>query len=267
MRLTVDRVAVSIDAVPILRDVTLAVEPGHFMGVIGPNGSGKSTMLRTIYRSLRPLAGGVRLGDDDVWEVLSARQAALRRAVVAQDSPLDFDFTVLDVVAMGRAPHKSMFERDSRADRDIIEQALESVGMQWAAARLVGTLSGGERQRVFLARALAQQAPVLVLDEPTNHLDVRAQLELLELVRSLHLTTIAALHDLDQAASFCDSVTVMRGGTAVAAGAPADVLTPDLIADVFGVQAHLGTHPITGRLHITVAPIPTSVPNQRKAAT
>jgi len=129
--------------------------------------------------------------------------------------------------------------------------------MGWAARRLVGTLSGGERQRVFLARAIAQDAPILVLDEPTNHLDVRAQLELLELVRSLQLTTLTALHDLDHAASVCDSITVLHRGSVVATGTPTEVLTPALIREVFGVDAHIGTHPLTGRMHIAVAPLPT----------
>jgi len=253
MRVVVHDVAVTIDDYQILDGVSLAAETGHFHGVIGPNGSGKSTLLRCIYRALRPELGTIRLGVDDVWRDLSARQAALRRAVVAQDSTLDFDFTVTDVVAMGRSPHKSLFERDTTRDRDLIQSALADVGMSWASRRLVTTLSGGERQRVFLARAIAQQAQVLVLDEPTNHLDVRAQLELLQLVKSLGLTTIAALHDLDQAASLCDGVTVMCAGSAVASGHPAQVLTAELIESVFGVRAHFGTHPLTGRPHVTVA--------------
>jgi iron complex transport system ATP-binding protein len=157
-------------------------------------------------------------------------------------------------VAMGRAPHKSMFVRDTNDDRRIVEESLDHVGMAWATQRMVATLSGGERQRVYLARALAQRAPVLVLDEPTNHLDVRAQLELLELVRGLGLTTIAALHDLDHAVSYCDAITVLHGGRTVAHGSPTEVLTPNLVLDVFGVRAHIGEHPLTGRPHITVAP-------------
>jgi iron complex transport system ATP-binding protein len=137
--------------------------------------------------------------------------------------------------------------------REIVEQALVTVGMEWAANRIVTTLSGGERQRVMLARALAQQAPVLVLDEPTNHLDIRAQLELLEMVHSLGLTTIAALHDLDQAASLCDQITVLDAGRVVATGTPGEVLTVDLLRPTFGVRAHIGTHPLTGRTHIAVA--------------
>ena len=254
MRVEMRDVSVTIDGNHILRGVSTVAEPGRFLGIVGPNGSGKSTLLRTLYRSVRPDEGTISIGGDDVWATLTARQAAQRRAIVAQDSALDFDFSVADVVAMGRAPHKSMFARDTTDDRHIVEESLDAVDMGWAAQRLVATLSGGERQRVYLARALAQRAPVLVLDEPTNHLDVRAQLELLELVRSLGLTTIAALHDLDHAASYCDAVTVLHGGRTVAHGPPTEVLTPKLVHNVFGVRAHIGEHPLTGRPHITVAP-------------
>ncbi len=255
MNVTIADVDVTIDDQPILTGVSMEVSSGHVHGIIGPNGSGKSTLLRAIYRSLRPSAGAVLIDGADLWRQLTARASARRRAVVTQDSAIDFDFSVREVVAMGRAPHKGMFDRDDRRDAAIIDEALDSVGMSWAGSRLVATLSGGERQRVLLARALAQQAPILVLDEPTNHLDVRAQLELLDLVRSLGLTTIAALHDLDHAASVCDAVSVLRRGTVVASGAPLEVLTPAMIRDVFGVRAHIGTHPLTGMLHIAVAAI------------
>jgi iron complex transport system ATP-binding protein len=253
MRVSIDGVHVAIEDKDILSAVSLEVHSGHFHGIVGPNGSGKSTLLRCIYRSLRPSAGAVFLDGDDLWRQLSARSAAKRRAVVTQDSTIDLDFSVRDVVTMGRSPHKGLFDRNDERDDDVITGALEDVEMIWAINRPVATLSGGERQRVLLARALAQQAPVLVLDEPTNHLDVRAQLELLDLVRSLELTTIAALHDLDHAAAICDTISVLDRGHLVTTGPPAEVLTPDLIRDVFGVRAHIGTHPLTGRLHIAVA--------------
>jgi iron complex transport system ATP-binding protein len=265
MDVTVAGVGVVIDDHSIISDVSMNVQSGELHGVIGPNGSGKSTLLRCIYRSLRPVSGAVRLDGSDLWHDLTARGAARKRAVVAQDTTLDLDFSVRDVVAMGRAPHKSLFERDNLRDAQLVNTAMADVGIAWAQERQVTTLSGGERQRVFLARALAQQAPILVLDEPTNHLDVRAQLELLELVRQLRLTTIAALHDLDHAASICDTITVLQRGTVVASGRPVDVLTSELIGDVFGVQAHIGTHPLTGRLHIAVAPIATTpTPTEEK---
>ena len=255
MKVSIRGVQIAIDDNPILDDVALEVAPGEVHGLVGPNGSGKSTLLRCVYRALRPAAGTVHLGADDLWRDLSPKESARRRAVVSQDSPLDFDFTVRDVVAMGRMPHSTLMGRSDARDGEIVDRALEAVAMSWAQRRLVGTLSGGERQRVFLARAIAQEAPILVLDEPTNHLDVRAQLELLELVRSLRLTTLTALHDLDHAASVCDSITVLRRGSVVATGTPTEVLTPALIREIFGVDAHIGTHPLTGRMHIAVAPL------------
>ena len=263
MNVTIAGVDVVIETHQILGDVSIDIATGHFHGIVGPNGSGKSTLLRCIYRALEPTHGLVLLDGDDLWRTLSARHAARRRAIVAQDSAIDLDFSVRDVVAMGRAPHKGLFDRDDQNDRRIIDDALTSVGMAWAVDRLVATLSGGERQRVLLARALAQQAPILVLDEPTNHLDVRAQLELLDLVHSLGHTTIAALHDLDHAASLCHTISVLHLGRLVVTGPPHEVLTPELIGDVFGVRAHIGTHPITGRLHIAVAAAPATTPDDK----
>ncbi|MEZ5406926.1 MAG: ABC transporter ATP-binding protein [Acidimicrobiales bacterium] len=258
MKVEVDGVRVVIDHQPILDGVSLAVGPGEFHALIGPNGSGKSTLLRCLYRALRPATGVVKLGGDDVWADLSARSAARRRAIVAQEHVIDLAFTVRELVLLGRAPHKGMFERDGNQDLAVADDALEQVGMAWAADRVVTTLSGGERQRALLARALTQQAPILLLDEPTNHLDVRAQLELLELARSLKLTTLAALHDLDQAAAVCDGITVLSAGRVVASGHPDEVLTAELIEAVFGVRAVLGIHPLTGRRHVMTA-LPTDL--------
>ena len=254
MRLTVADVSVEIDRQRIVSEVDLVVEPGQVVGLIGPNGSGKTTLLRAVYRALRPVSGVISLGADDVWSI-SARQAARRRALVTQYDGAPVEFSVEEVVAMGRNPHKGLLDRDGDHDRTIVRDALERVGMDWAAGRLFSTLSGGERQRTLVARALAQQAPLLVLDEPTNHLDVRAQLDLLELLRNLGLTTLAALHDLDQAASYCDRLAVLDRGALVATGPPLDVLTPTFLADVFGVSAHIGDHPLTGRPHISIAPL------------
>jgi iron complex transport system ATP-binding protein len=239
MRLSLAGVTAEIDGTAIISDIDLVAEPGEFVALIGPNGSGKSTLLRTVYRSLRPAAGVVWLGGDDLWRT-SARRAARRRAVVTQHSEGEGDFSVHEIVAMGRAPHKTLLGRDDSTDQAIITNALERVDMRWAADRLFSTLSGGERQRVLVARALAQQAPLLILDEPTNHLDIRAQLGLLELVRGLGLTLLAALHDLNHAAAYSDRVVVLHNGRVTHSGSPLDVLTPGVIEQVFGVRAHIG---------------------------
>lgn len=245
MRLQVDRVNWSVDGKPILRDVSLAVEPGSITGLIGPNGSGKSSLLRCIYRALRPDSGTITLDGDDISR-MDSRETARRVAVVLQEYPSDFQFTVGEIVSMGRNPHKGMFDRDTSEDRSIIRESLARVGMAGFTHRNFNTLSGGEKQRVIIARTLSQRARFLVLDEPTNHLDIRYQLETMELVRELGLTTLAALHDLNIAAAYCDRIHVIHGGRIVASGSPGEVLEPDLIGEVFGVGAIVGADPLTG---------------------
>ncbi|GAA1302051.1 ABC transporter ATP-binding protein [Saccharothrix xinjiangensis] len=252
MRLEFAGTSVDIASTRIVSDVSLRIAPGEVVGLVGPNGSGKSTLLRSAYRVLRPSAGAALIDGEDVWG-LSAREAARRRAIVTQHTALDAAFSVHEVVAMGRTPRKGLLDRDTDHDHRVVERALDDVHMRWAARRSFTTLSGGEQQRVLIARALAQEAGLLILDEPTNHLDVRAQFEVLDLLRRLGLTTLTALHDLDHAVSYCDRVAVMAQGRLVAVGAPTDVLTPDLVHDVFGVRAVLDTHPITGRPRIAVA--------------
>jgi iron complex transport system ATP-binding protein len=241
MKLQVNQVSVSIGGKQILHDVDLDVAPGEFVGLIGPNGSGKSTLLRTIYRSVRPSAGSVRLGDQDVWG-MSARTAARHTAAVLQNSPTPPGLTVREVAELGRTPHHGMFDRNGHTDREIVDAALARTGMADHADRIYGSLSGGERQRVLLARALAQEPKLLVLDEPTNHLDIRARFELLELVHTVGVTTLAVLHDLDLAARSCDRLVVLDGGRVVAAGPVLEALSPEVLSEVFGVTAATERH-------------------------
>ncbi|MBX3015058.1 MAG: ABC transporter ATP-binding protein [Caldilineaceae bacterium] len=254
MKLTVQDVCWSVEERKIVDGVMMDVQPGEFVGLLGPNGSGKSSLLRTIYRVLKPDAGLISLGDEDLWR-MDAREAARRTAVVAQERASDFDFTVHEIVMMGRSPHKGLFDRDSKADFVIVEAALQQVNMLAFAERSFRTLSGGEKQRVLVARALAQQAKFLVLDEPTNHLDIRYQLEILALVKSLGVTSLAALHDLNLAACYCDRLYLLHQGKICAAGTPAQVLQPELIRQVYGVEAHVEHHPITQQLQVTFFPI------------
>ncbi|WP_309116670.1 ABC transporter ATP-binding protein [Saccharothrix sp.] len=235
------QVSVTIGGTPILRDVDLEVAPGDFVGLLGPNGSGKSTLLRTVYRSMRPSGGTVLLGGEDVWS-LSARAAARRTAAVLQNSPTPPGLTVREVAALGRTPHKGMFDRETAEDHDIVVDALERTGMLGHADRIYGSLSGGERQRVLLARALAQQPQLLVLDEPTNHLDIRARFELLDLVHTLGVTTLAVLHDLDLAVRSCHRLVVLDRGRIVASGPVLEALTPSVLSAVFGVAAVTERH-------------------------
>ncbi len=262
LKLYVEDVTWTVHGRRIVDSILLDVAPGEFVGLIGPNGSGKSTLLRTIYRVLRPDAGRVRLDGEDVW-ALGAREAARRTAVVAQERGGDFDLTVHEVVMLGRHPHKGLLDRDGPADLALVDEALERVQMQAFAHRLFHTLSGGEKQRVLIARALAQQARLLVLDEPTNHLDIRYQMEILGLVRGLGVTVLAALHDLNLAARYCDRLYLLAGGTVVASGPPEQVLTPGLIRAVYGVEALVERHPRSGLLQVVfLGPAPGSLAGQ-----
>ncbi|MFJ6987313.1 MULTISPECIES: ABC transporter ATP-binding protein [unclassified Streptomyces] len=242
MKLTVDRIHITLDRAPILRDVTLEAREGDIVGLVGPNGSGKSTLLRTVYRSLRPAQGVVRVGDDDVWG-LTPRAAARRTAAVLQDAAGNTTgLSVTEIVALGRAPHHGLLGRDGAEDHRAVEDAIDHCGVRPYAGRDYASLSGGERQRVLLARALAQQPRLLVLDEVTNHLDIRARFELLHLIRATGVTTLAVLHDLDLAARLCDHLVVLRDGAVVTAGPVLDVLTPAVLRDVFGVRARTERH-------------------------
>lgn len=253
MKLQTEGVSWSVEAHKIVNDISLAVAEGEFVGLLGPNGSGKSSLLRTIYRILKPEAGLVTLDGANVWH-LPPREVARQMAVVMQERSGDFDFSVHEIVMMGRNPHKGMFDRDTTQDFQLVEEALARVDMTAFAGRSFLTLSGGEKQRVLIARALVQQAHFLVLDEPTNHLDIHYQLEILELVKHLGVTALAALHDLNLAAFYCDRLYVLKAGQVVASGSPEVVLNPDLIRTVYGVWSEVSTHPLTGKLTITFFP-------------
>ena len=237
----------------IVRDVSLHVAPGELVGLLGPNGSGKSTLLRMIYRILMPTSGSVHVNGRNVWQS-SARENARAMAVLAQENTSEFDLRVRDVVLMGRTPHQSAFARDGQEDFHIVAQALQRVDAETLSERMFATLSGGEKQRVLMARALAQQAPLLILDEPTNHLDVRHQFELMNLIRSLGLTALAALHELPLAAHYCDRLYLLKDGALIAQGTPAQVLTPETIANVYGVRALVRTSPRSGKPLIEFLP-------------
>ncbi|MGW0548866.1 ABC transporter ATP-binding protein [Streptomyces altiplanensis] len=259
MRIDIDELTVEISGARLVREATLRAPAGQVVGLVGPNGSGKSTLLRCVYRALRPSAGTVRLDGADL-HALSAREGARRLAALPQEVVTEFDFTVAEVVAMGRLPHQRSVARTTDEDRRTCEAALAQVGAGHLAGRGFLTLSGGEKQRVLIARALAQQPRVLVLDEPTNHLDIAQQLDVLALVRGSGLTVLTALHDLNLAALHCDLLHVIDSGRIVASGAPHDVLTPELLAEVFGVRAHRVPHPESGAVQLLFDRLPSTHP-------
>ncbi|GAB3477841.1 ABC transporter ATP-binding protein [Nocardiopsis coralliicola] len=240
--LRADRVERSIGSARILDGVTLAPRPGETVGLLGPNGSGKSTLLRALSGVLAPSGGAVLLDGTPLARV-PRRAAARRIAAVEQVAHTQTELTVREVVALGRTPHRRAWTPQSKADSAAVAAALERTGLAELAARSWHTLSGGERQRAQIARALAQEPGELLLDEPTNHLDIQYQIDLMELVVSLPVTTVIAMHDLNLAAMYCDRLVLLRRGTAVAEGTPAEVLTPATIQAVYGVAAEVAPGP------------------------
>ncbi|MEZ7002657.1 ABC transporter ATP-binding protein [Streptomyces sp. AD55] len=251
--LRVEGVTLTAGARRLVEDVSLTARPGETVGLVGPNGSGKSSLLRAVYRVLRPGEGRVRVDGADVWS-LTVRRLARTVAAVVQEGGADFDLTVREVVAMGRTPHQRLLAGDTAEDTAFVDRALTAVDGAALAGRSFDRLSGGERQRVLIARALAQQPSLLVLDEPTNHLDIRHQLDVLDTLRRLSATVLVALHDLNLAAYYCDRLYVLRDGEVTASGPPADVLTPRLLAEVYGVAAEVVVHPRTGAPRVTFLP-------------
>lgn len=247
--LRADRLSRRADGRLILDGVALAPETGSTVGVLGPNGSGKSTLLRLLAGLLTPTSGIVTLDGTPLAE-LPRRTVARRLAVVEQQSYTQVELTVEDVVRLGRVPHRRAWTPVSADDERAVRAALERTGLADRAGRLWHTLSGGERQRVQIARALAQEPRELLLDEPTNHLDIHHQLDLLALITALPVTAVVALHDLNLAAMYCDRVLVLSAGRVVAGGTPDDVLTAELIAEVYGVRAAVSREGPDGRPHV-----------------
>jgi len=233
----------------IVDDVSLSVSQGQTLGLLGPNGSGKSSLLRILAGLRRPDSGCVLLDDTDLAR-MGKKQVARRVAFVEQHGATDANIRVEDVVKLGRTPHHSPFSSWTVADDRIVTEALERVEMADRRSQGWQSLSGGERQRVHIARALAQSPVEILLDEPTNHLDIHHQIQLMRLISTLPVTSIVALHDLNHAAMFCDSLIIMQHGRIVASGTPDEVLTESLLMDVFQVEARVGVSPFHGKKHI-----------------
>ncbi|MFE0175840.1 ABC transporter ATP-binding protein [Streptomyces sp. NPDC059002] len=234
--LRADRVSREAGGRLVVDGVSLAPPAGATVGLLGPNGSGKSTLLRILAGVLAPASGVVTLDGRPLADT-GRRTVARRIAVVGQHASTQVELTVGDVVRLGRIPHRRAWSAPTPDDERAVREALERTGLAARATQSWHTLSGGERQRVQIARALAQEPRELLLDEPTNHLDIQHQLELLSLVAELPVTSVVALHDLNLAAMFCDRLLVLKEGRAYAAGTPAEVITEELIAEVYGVRA------------------------------
>jgi iron complex transport system ATP-binding protein len=247
--ISVEGIDVSLAGEKVLEGVTATAEDA-FVGVVGPNGAGKTTLINAVNGVTEADSGVVRVGGDDVSS-LSAREVSRRVATMPQNTDVSFEFSVEEVVRMGRNPHVPRFGTDTTNN---VEEAMERVDVARFADRSVHEVSGGERQRVLLARCLAQDADVLLLDEPTASLDVGRAVETLSLVRSLvdeGRTAVAAIHDLNLAARFCDELVLVDDGRVVSSGAPSDVLTEENVEAVFGASAHVGRDEATGAVRVT----------------
>lgn len=242
MTLSIANVDWSVGFKKIIKGVSLQVEAGEFLGLIGPNGSGKTSLMSILSGIRRPSAGTAQL-DGAAMHQIGRRNLARQIGFVEQQAETIDRITVREAVSLGRTPYLSLLSPWSDYDDQIVDRALASVDMTAMEERIWHTLSGGEKQRAHIARALAQEPDYLLLDEPTNHLDIRHQLGLLELVRALPVTVVAALHDLNHAAMFCDRIAMMCNGELIAIGRPSDILTSENLHNVFGVQAEIENKP------------------------
>lgn len=255
MRLDVVGITCAYDGVDVLRDVTLSLEAGDALGVVGPNGSGKTTLLRTLSGVLAPKVGTVLWEGRDLLR-LTNRERARLLGVLPQSSRVDFDFSVFEVVLMGRSPHLDRFQVESPEDYRAVREALEVTDTWHLEARPFRELSGGEQQRVILARALVQEPRILLLDEPTAHLDLRYQYEIMDLIARLRqerdLLVVSVFHDLNMAARYCDRAILLHDGRIYAAGSLDEVLTKEHLEEVYQVEVEVERFPTYPRMRVTV---------------
>lgn len=250
LQLRAERVSFAYGDQMILNEIDLAVQPGELVGVIGPNGSGKSTLIKCLCRALTPQRGRVWLDGRELG-ALTAQHIAQHIAVVSQAVELPPGFTAFEIVMMGRVPHLAWWQNESARDREIVRAAMHATQTWSLADRLINQLSGGERQRVVIARALAQEPQILLLDEPTAHLDIKHQIEVMELVRRLNrergLAVLIVSHDLNLAAQYCSRLVLFKDGRIYKSGAPREVIAPEILRAVYGVDLLVLSHPQTQR--------------------
>lgn len=237
----------------VLSGINLEVKPSDFLGILGPNGSGKTTLLKSISRVLKPHVGTILIDKEDIYS-LKPLEVAKKMAVVPQDNTIGFNFSVMDVVLMGRNPHLGHFQMETSKDVEVARKAMELTNMWSLADRPINELSGGERQRVVIARALAQEPKILLLDEPMSHLDIVNQLEIMDLVKSLcvknGLTVLAVIHDLNMAARYCNKILMLKAGGVFAFGGVDKVLTSENVRNVFAVDAIVRKNLVTNSLYV-----------------
>lgn len=235
---------------PVIKDFSLEITKGEFLGIIGPNGSGKSTLLKLLSRVLKPSQGAIAfMGEDS--QRMSLRRFARKAAFVSQDTQINFPFSVMEIALMGRIPHLGRLETETRRDKEIAFQALELTDSQFLKDKLINELSAGERQRVIIARALTQEPTLLFLDEPTAHLDIGHQIQILDLLHKLNqnnlLTIVIVFHDLNLASEYCNRIVLLNKGMVFKEGPPEAVLTYQNIETVYKTIVVVSKNPFTGK--------------------
>ncbi len=256
--LEIENLHFSYDGRQTLKDINLEAKEGEFWGILGPNGSGKTTLVKLINRVLKQSAGSILIDGQDIRN-LSHNEIARHLAVVSQVFSINFEFTVEDIVMMGRTPH--IKKTETAEDFEIVRDALEKTNTAYLKERFVTQLSGGELQRVVIARALAQKPSILLLDEPTSHLDITNQIDILNLAKNeckKGTLVVAVVHDLNLAAYYCDKLCLLRDGELIVKGNPAEVLTKENVHNVYNLPVEIITNPITNSLNVVplLEPLP-----------
>ncbi len=253
MKLEVKDIKYSIDQKLIVKGVSLGIKEGDFVGLIGPNGCGKSTLLKNIYKVYKPDSGAVYIDGRDLSEMTS-KETAREMSVMQQENNVEFDMTVYDMVMLGRFAHQNLWNNDKIREREIVESAIKEVGMEGYEDRSFLSLSGGEKQRTLVARALVQQSKLIILDEPTNHLDIGYQYQIMNILKAQDLTVFSSIHDMNIAACYCDKIIMMKAGHIVKVGTPEEVMVPDMIKGLFGVDTKITENPVTGKPNVIFLP-------------
>lgn len=238
MDLICKNISYSIKDKKILNNVSIDVKGNKFYSILGPNGCGKTTLLKTIYRILKPSSGQILLNNKNI-EDIRLKDSAKEMAVVAQFNDINFDCNVGDMVMLGRTPHIGFMQTEKQIDYDIVKDALKKVGMLDKSDRSYLSLSGGEKQRVALARAIAQRPSLLLLDEPTNHLDIKYKIEILQIIKDLNINVLAVLHDIQLACKYSDYIYLMKGGEVKYEGSPQSTITKESMKDVYDIDCKI----------------------------
>lgn len=253
MKLEVKNITYSIDSKLIVDGVSLGIKEGDFVGLLGPNGCGKSTLLKNIYRVYKPDSGAAYIDGKNISE-MDSKDVARKMAVMQQENNVEFDMNVYDMVMLGRYAHQKMFHVDKLKEREIVEAGLKEVGMEGYEERSFLSLSGGEKQRTLVARALVQQAPLIILDEPTNHLDIGYQYQIMNILKRQDMTVFSSIHDLNIAATYCDKVIFMKKGHIIDTGTPEEMFVPEKIKELFGIDSQVFLNKVTHKPNIVFLP-------------